>query len=268
MSPDKNGIKRAVVKLGTTTIMREDTLTVNLRLLDQVARVLSDIRGSGWDIILVSSGAIAVGSNKLRFAARPDELRMKQAAAAVGQLELMHLYDKLFGEYGQTVAQILLTDEDVANPERRENLRSTFGALLELGVIPVVNENDSVSTSEVETGSARVLGDNDTLSAIVATLVGADKLILLSDVDKLYDSDPRHNPDAKAITEIREITPEIRAIAGDGGKWGTGGMKTKLLAGELALENGIEMTITHGKNVESIYGILEGEHIGTLFKHQ
>jgi glutamate 5-kinase len=256
---------RVVVKLGTTTIMREEMLGVNLRLLDKIARVLSDVRGKGWDVVLVSSGAIAVGANKLRFSERPTELRMKQASAAVGQLELMHLYDKLFGEYGQTIAQILLTDEDVANDSRKVNLRRTFDALLELGVIPVVNENDSVSTSEVETGSYRVLGDNDTLSAIVAELINAQKLILLSDVDRLYDADPRTNPSALAIEEIREITSQLREIAGDGGKWGTGGMRTKLSAGEVALAHGIEMTITHGKNVDAIYDILDGKHVGTRF---
>jgi len=254
-----------VVKLGTTTIMKEETLSINLRLLDRLARVLTDIRGMGWDVVLVSSGAIAVGANKLRFAVRPTELRMKQASAAVGQLELMHLYDKLFGEYGQDVAQILLTDGDIENEIRRENLRRTFDALLELGVIPVVNENDSVSTSEIETGSHHVLGDNDTLSAIVAELIEAEKLILLTDVDRLYDSDPRSNPDAKAIEEVNEITPELYAIAGGGGKWGTGGMSTKLNAGEVALAAGIEMTITHGQNVDALYDILEGKAVGTRF---
>jgi glutamate 5-kinase len=245
--------------------MREET-GINLRLLDRLARVLTDVRGMGWDVVLVSSGAIAVGAKKLRFASRPTELRMKQASAAVGQLELMHLYDKLFGEYGQNVAQILLTDEDIANDARRVNLRNTFDALLELGVIPVVNENDSVSTNEIEMGSHRVLGDNDTLSAVVAELIEAQRLILLTDVDRLYDSDPRSNPDAKAIEEVSEIRPEMYEIAGASGKWGTGGMRTKLSAGEVALSAGIEMTITHGQNVNAIYDIIDGKAVGTRFK--
>jgi glutamate 5-kinase len=247
--------------------MRANTRAVNLRLLDRLARVLSDLRGNGNEVVLVSSGAIAVGATKLRFDTRPTELGMKQAAAAVGQLELMHIYDKLFGEYGQTVAQILLTDEDVANPARRENLRRTFDALLNLGVIPVVNENDSVSTQEVETGHNRVLGDNDTLSAVVASLISADRLILLTDVDKLYDSDPHINPNAKPIPEVSEITPELLALAAlaGGGEWGTGGMSTKLSAADVALANGIEMTIAHGQDIDSIYDILDGKQVGTRF---
>lgn len=260
----KNG-ERIVVKIGTTTLMRENRC-VNYRTIDNLARILSDIKGMGNEIVLVSSGAIAVGTNKLGFKDRPTELRMKQAAAAVGQLELMHLYDKLFAEYGQTVGQILLTDEDVEITARKENLIRTFDALLELGVIPVVNENDSVSYAEIETGHNKILGDNDTLSAIVAVLCRADRLILLTDIDKLYDSDPRINPDAKPVNEVYEITDKLRIMAGGTGSvWGTGGMSTKLSAGELALKNGIEMTITSGSNLESLYDILEGKSVGTRF---
>jgi glutamate 5-kinase len=257
---------RVVIKVGTTTLTREETREVNLRRIDRLARVLTDVRGSGWDVILVSSGAIAVGANKLRFAERPSELRFKQACAAVGQLELTHIYDKMFGEYGQLVAQILLTDDDVADNLRRRNLRNTFDALLELGAIPVVNENDSVATGEIETGEHKILGDNDTLSAIVAELTGASKLILLTDVDRLYDSNPRTNPNAKAISEVHEITDDLRIAAGGGSDWGTGGMSSKLSAGEYALKRGIEMTITGGDNIDAIYDVLEGNPVGTLFR--
>ncbi len=257
--------QRIVVKIGTTNIMRENR-SVNLNRLDKLARVLSDVKGMGNEIVLVSSGAIAVGANKLGFRERPKELRMKQAAAAVGQLELMHLYDKLFAEYGQTVGQILLTDGDVESEQRRENLIRTFDALFELGVIPVVNENDSVSSAEIETGHNKILGDNDTLSAIVAVLCRADKLILLSDVDKLYDSDPHANPKAKPVNVVTEITGALREMAGGSGSgWGTGGMSTKLAAGEVAMKNGVEMIITNGEHIESIYDILEGNTVGTRF---
>lgn len=257
--------ERIVVKIGTTTIMREN-MSVNLRTLDNLARILSDIKSMGNEIVLVSSGAIAVGTNKLGFKERPSELRMKQAAAAVGQLELMHLYDKLFAEYGQTVGQILLTDEDVESNNRKENLIRTFDALLELGVIPVVNENDSVSSVEIETGHNKILGDNDTLSAIVAVLCKADRLILMTDIDKLYESDPRKNLDAKPVNVVYEITETLRAMAGgSGSSWGTGGMSTKLNAGEIAMKNGIEMTITSNSRLECLYDILDGKDVGTRF---
>lgn len=257
--------ERIVVKIGTTTIMRE-TGHVNLRTLDKLARILSDIKGMGNEIVLVTSAAIAIGTNKLGLPERPKELRMKQAAAAVGQLELMHLYDKLFAEYGQTVGQILLTDEDVEISGRKENLVRTFEALLELGVIPVVNENDSVSYAEIETGHNKILGDNDTLSAIVAVLCHADRLILLTDTDKLYECDPKINPEAKPVDVVYEITDNLRKMAGGSGSgWGTGGMATKLIAGEIAMKNGIEMTITSGNRLESIYEILEGRNTGTRF---
>ncbi|NLO47113.1 MAG: glutamate 5-kinase [Clostridiales bacterium] len=257
--------RRIVVKVGTTNIMRENR-SVNLNRLDKLARVLSDAKNMGNEIVLVSSGAIAVGSNKLGFRERPRELRIKQAVAAVGQLELMHLYEKLFAEYGQTVGQILLTDEDVKSEQRRENLIRTFDALFELGVIPVVNENDSVSSVEIETGHNKILGDNDTLSAIVAVLCKADKLILLSDVDKLYDCDPHSNPNAKPVNVVTEITSALREMAGGSGSgWGTGGMSTKLQAAEVAMKSGVEVTITDGDHLERIYDILEGCTVGTRF---
>ena len=254
-----------VVKVGTSTLAHANG-SVNLRNMDRLARVLSDLHGRGWQIILVSSGAIGAGVGKLGLAQRPEELRMKQAAAAVGQCALMHLYDKFFQEYGPTVAQILLTDEDVEHPLRAEHLRNTFSALLELGVIPIVNENDSVSSAEIETGRCKVLGDNDTLSAIVARLVGANLLVLLSDIDGLYATDPRKDPNARLISRVTAVTEELRASAGGAGtSRGTGGMQTKLNAAELALSAGIDMVITNGAYPERLYDIVEGKDVGTRF---
>jgi glutamate 5-kinase len=256
---------RIVVKVGTSTLTREDG-TLNLRSIDHLARVLSDLQGRGYEVILVSSGAIGIGAGKLRMPGRPTELRMKQAAAAVGQCEMMHIYDKFFGEYGHMVAQILLTGEDVAHKGRARHLSSTFSALLELKCIPVVNENDSVSSAEIETGKKKVLGDNDTLSAIVARLCGADLLILLSDIDGLYNADPHKDPNATLIPHVSELTPEIFALAGGAGSdWGTGGMCTKLSAAAVALENGFDMVITNGSRMEDLYEIVEGKNIGTRF---
>lgn len=256
---------RLVVKVGTSTLTRENG-SLNLRNVDHLARTLSDLHGEGHEVILVSSGAIGVGVGKLGLRRRPTELKQKQAVAAVGQCELLHIYDKFFGEYGPTVAQILLTDEDVDHPVRAEHLKNTFSALLELGCIPIVNENDSVSSAEIETGRCKVLGDNDTLSAIVARLVEADLLVLLSDIDGLYDSDPRENPDAKLIRRVTAVTPELRASAGGAGtSRGTGGMQTKLNAAELCLNAGVEMVITNGKRPELLYDIVEGREVGTRF---
>ena len=256
---------RIVVKVGTSSLTH-DTGRLNLHNMDRLARTLSDLEGMGHEIVLVSSGAIGVGATKLSLKERPRELRMKQAAAAVGQCAIMHLYDKLFGEYNRTVAQILLTGEDVDAPVRAEHLRNTFESLLELGVIPVVNENDSVSSAEIETGKCKVLGDNDTLSAIVARLVGADLLVLLSDIDGLYNADPHGNPDARLIHHVSAVTPELRSMAGGAGTWrGTGGMQTKLNAAEIAMSAGIDMVITNGARVEDLYGIVAGEDIGTRF---
>lgn len=256
---------RIVVKVGTSTLTR-DNGALNLHNIDHLARTLSDLHGMGYEVILVSSGAIGVGTGKLGLPERPKELRVKQAVAAVGQCELMHLYDKFFGEYGNTVAQILLTGEDVEDETRREHLGNTFSALLELGCIPVVNENDSVSSAEIETGKCKVLGDNDTLSAIVACLCRADLLVLLSDIDGLYSADPHKDPGAVLIQQVREITPELRAAAGGAGTWrGTGGMATKLMAASTAMAAGIDMVITNGSNMEALYDIVEGKPIGTRF---
>ena len=257
--------QRIVVKVGTSTLTRGSG-SMNLQNMEHLTRTLADLKGMGHEIILVSSGAIGVGTKKLRLEERPTELRMKQATAAVGQCMMMHLYDKLFSEYNRTVAQILLTGDDVEDPIRAQHLSSTFSALLELGVIPVVNENDSVSSAEIETGHCKVLGDNDTLSAIVARLCGADLLVLLSDIDGLYDADPRTHPDAKLIHHVSAITPELRAMAGGAGTWrGTGGMATKLNAAQLALDAGIDMVISNGARMEELYDIVAGKNIGTRF---
>ncbi len=254
-----------VVKVGTSTLTR-DNGTLNLANMDHLARVLSDLANMGHQVVLVSSGAIGIGTGKLKLAQRPAELRVKQAVAAVGQCEMMHLYDKLFGEYGRTVAQILLTAEDVADPGRAHHLSETFSALVELGCIPVVNENDSTSSAEIETGSAKVLGDNDTLSAIVAGLCGADLLVLLSDIDGLFDSDPHQDPAARLLTTVTEIDERIWALAGGtGSKWGTGGMTTKLAAAQVATAKGCDMVITHGAHPERLYDIVAGRAVGTRF---
>lgn len=257
---------RIVVKVGTSTLTH-DTGRLNLRRLDELACALSDLKNAGSEVILVSSGAIAVGAAKLGMDRRPTELRLKQAAASVGQCALIHLYDKLFSEYGHTVGQILLTGEDVEHPGRRENLLHTFLALLRLGAVPVVNENDSVSYDEIETGQGKVLGDNDTLSAIVARLVGADLLVLLTDTDGLYDSDPHGNADARIIPVVREIDETIlKGAGGAGTARGTGGMQTKLHAARICLDAGIEMVIASGKNPDALTDICSGKPIGTRFR--
>ena len=256
---------RIVVKVGTSTLTH-DTGALNLQSMERLIRVLSDLSGYGHEVILVSSGAIAVGTARLSLPERPKELRMKQAAAAVGQCRIMHIYDKLFSEYNRSVAQILLTGEDVDDPVRAEHLSNTFSSLLEMRVIPVVNENDSVSSAEIETGRHKVLGDNDTLSAIVAKLCHADLLILLSDINGLYEADPHDHPKAKLIHRVAELTPEIIQMAGGAGSWrGTGGMATKLSAAEIAMGAGCDMVITNGARMEDIYDIVAGKDVGTRF---
>ena len=257
--------QRIVVKVGTSTLTH-DSGNLDLRSMEHLVRTLSDLSGMGHEIILVTSGAIAVGTAKLGLPERPKELRMKQATAAVGQCRMMHLYDKLFSEYNRSMAQILLTGDDVEEKDRAMHLRSTFSALLEMGVIPVVNENDSVSSAEIETGHHKVLGDNDTLSAIVARLCNADLLVLMSDIDGLYNADPKTHPNAKLLHHVHEITPEILEMAGGAGSWrGTGGMATKLTAARIAMESGCDMVITNGARMEDLYGIVAGEDIGTRF---
>ena len=205
--------QRLVVKAGTSTLTHESGAP-NLRRMAQLARILADLRGTGHEVILVFSGAIAAGTARLGLPERPRDLRMKQAAAAVGQCRMMHIFDQLFAEYNQAAAQILLTEDDVKDSGRAKHLQNTFSALLEMGVIPVVNENDSVSSAEIETGRQKILGDNDSLSAVVAKLCRADLLILLSDIDGLYDADPKSDPHAKLLHQVDALTPQIKHMAG------------------------------------------------------
>ena len=255
---------RIVVKVGTSTLTNEMGQS-DLRSFDRLACVLADIQNLGYEVILVSSGAIAVGSNSLKMKSRPTSMRLKQAAAAVGQCRIMFLYDKFFGDYDKPIAQILLNAEDIQQEEKKENLINTFDALLEMGIIPVVNENDSVSYTEIES-EERLFGDNDMLSAVVAVLCRAQKLVILSDINGLYDSDPRLHPNARLIRRIDQIDQHIYAIAGGAGsRRGTGGMRTKLQAATLATSQGIDTIITNGKNPQSLYDIIKGETAGTLF---
>ena len=256
--------QRIVVKVGTSTLTGENG-ALNFRTIDKLAQVLSTLHNEGHQIVLVSSGAIAVGVNKMKLPMKPVDVCMKQAAAAVGQCELMHIYDKFFEEYGNTVGQILLTAEDIAVKEKRRNLKNTFEALLENGMIPVVNENDSVSHAEIES-EKKIFGDNDMLSAIVARLCEANRLIIMSDIDGLYDGNPKEKADVKLIHKVKEISDEIKGLAaGSGSNRGTGGMITKLEAAEYATMNGTDMHITNGNDPENIYRIMEDEEIGTHF---
>ena len=256
--------RRIVVKVGTSTLTNEEGRS-NLRTMEKLSMVLSDLHNRGNEIVLVSSGAIAVGANKMHLDKKPDELRLKQAAAAVGQCENMFLYDKFFGYYNKTVAQILFNSEDIGNEEKKENLSNTFEALLELGIIPIVNENDSVSYTEIES-EEKLFGDNDMLSAVVAILCDADLLIILSDINGFYDRDPRLYPDAVLLDRIDEIDEATFKLAGGAGsRRGTGGMRTKLQAAKLATTQGIAVLVTNGQNPEVLYDVAEGRKTGTLF---
>ena len=255
---------RIVVKIGTSTLTNEIGKR-NLRRIEELAMTLSDIQNMGHEVILVSSGAIAVGTNKMRLKERPTTMRMKQAAAAVGQCENMFLYDKFFGYYDKTVAQILLNAEDITSEEKKENLTNTFNALLECGVIPIVNENDSVSYTEIESED-RLFGDNDMLSAVVAVLTQADRLVILSDIDGFFDRDPRLYKDAKLIGRIEKIDDSVYDLAGGAGsRRGTGGMKTKLQAADLATSQGIDTIVTNGMCPTVLYRMVEGNPVGSLF---
>ncbi len=254
--------RRIVVKVGTSTLTYENG-QVNLRRLEVLCKVLSDLHNSGKQVILVSSGAIGVGMGKLKMKQRPTETRYKQALAAVGQCELMFLYDKFFGEYNNTVAQVLLTKNVVINDHSRQNVVNTFQALLEMGIIPVVNENDTVAVDELVGAN---FGDNDNLSAIVADLAAADLLVILTDIDGLYDSDPRKNPDANRIPVVTHIDERIREMAGgSGSNRGTGGMATKLTAAAAATGYGINTVVMSGNDPTNIYRLIDGEQMGTLF---
>lgn len=250
--------KKIVVKIGTSTLTY-DNGKVNIRKFDQIARVISDINNSGREVVVVSSGAGGVAMGKLGYSEKPKDMRRKQAFAAVGQCELMYMYDKMFSDYNCTVAQILLTKDDIDVPKRRNNMQNTFGALLEMNIIPIVNENDTVSTEEIE------FGDNDILSAYVAELVDADLLVLFSDIDGLYDKDPHKNADAKLIPLVEDAANTDCDIGGAGSNRGTGGMKSKIHAAVEANNAGIDMIITNGKDITKLYDILEGKPVGTLF---
>ena len=254
--------KKIVIKVGTSTLTY-DTGFINLRRVEKLARTISDLRHSGKDVVLVSSGAVGVGMGKLGIKERPSCIKERQAMSAVGQGELIGIYSKFFSEYGCTCSQVLLTRDIVELKIRRTNAINTLNTLLKWGVIPIINENDAVSSDELE------FGDNDTLSAMVAELVDADLLILLSDIDGLYDKDPHKNKDAKFIEEIDEITDNLMESAGGSGtSRGTGGMVTKLAAAKIATSSGINMVITSGEKPELIYDILDGKKAGTLFKAQ
>ena len=250
---------RIVVKVGTSTLAHA-TGRLNIRHVEELVKVLSDLKNAGHEMILVSSGAIGMGVGKLNLPGKPADMPTKQAAAAVGQCELMYTYDKLFAQYNHTVAQILLTSEDVDHTDRRQNFENTMARLLELGALPVINENDTIATEEIK------VGDNDTLGAIVACSVKADLLVLLSDIEGLYTADPRKDPDARLIPVVEEVTPDIEALAGGvGSSLGTGGMATKLRAAKMVTAAGCDMVITNGEHPEYLYDIVEGRAVGTRF---
>ena len=250
---------RIVVKVGTSTLAHA-TGRMNIRHVEDLVKVLSDLKNAGHEVILVSSGAIGMGVGKLNLPGKPSDMPTKQAAAAVGQCELMYTYDRLFLQYNHTVAQILLTGEDVDHAERRQNFENTLERLLELGALPIINENDTVATAEIK------VGDNDTLGAIVARCTKAELLVLLSDIDGLYTADPRKDPAARLIPVVEEVTPQIEALAGGvGSGLATGGMATKLRAAKMVAEVGCDMIITNGERPEVLYDIAAGRAVGTRF---
>lgn len=251
---------RIVIKIGSSSLVHSNTQNLDYVKLEKLVRFLCDLRNQGKDVILVSSGAIGVGAKALGLFERPKTTSMKQACAAVGQGQLMMVYQKLFSEYHQGSAQVLLTFDVITSEERRRNSVNTFNELLQLGVIPVVNENDTVATEEIE------FGDNDTLSAIVAALVKADCLILMSDIDGLYTDDPHYNKDAVLISEVDEITDELRAMGkGVSTNLGTGGMATKITAATIATAVGADMVILNGENIGILSDLFQGKDVGTIF---
>ena len=252
-------IMRIVVKVGTSTLAYP-TGCLDIRHVEILVKTLSDLQNAGNQIVLVSSGAIGMGVGRLGLKSRPEDMPTKQAAASVGQCELMYIYDKLFGEYNHAVGQILLTGEDFSHANRKENFENTIHRLIELGVIPIVNENDTIATDEIS------VGENDTLAAMVACSVDADLLVLLSDIDGLYTKDPHKCPDARLIPFVKEITDEIRQLAdGKGSELGTGGMTTKINAAQIVMEHGVDMVIANGARPRKLYNIVEGEMVGTRF---
>ncbi len=250
---------RIVIKIGTSTLAHK-TGRLNIRRVEELCKVISDLKNAGNEIIMVSSGAIGMGVGKLMLDSKPKDIPTKQAAAAVGQCELMYTYDKLFSEYNHTVAQILITGEDIEHNDRCRNFKNTMNRLLELNAIPIINENDSIATNEI------VIGDNDTLGAIVATTINADLLIILSDIDGLFTADPHKDKNAVLLHRVEKITDEIESMTdGAGSELGTGGMTTKIKAAKLANASGVDMIIANGKDPDILYDILEGKDIGTRF---
>jgi glutamate 5-kinase len=262
MSVEKSMIKdksRIIVKVGTSTLTHSSTGKTNIAGMSKLVSVLADLHNMGHEVVLVSSGAIGIGASKLGLSSNPQSIKGRQAAAAIGQSELMFLYDKMFGEYAIVVSQLLLTSDVFSQENGKQHLIDTFNQLLEYGAVPIVNENDSISIEEL------LNGDNDCLSAHVATLIGADLLVLLTDTDGLFDSNPSTNSDAKLIPVVNQITPDIEAIAGGAGKKGTGGFATKVKAAKIATGSGIPVIVMNGANPENIYKIIDGESVGTLF---
>lgn len=256
--------KRIVIKIGTSSLTHPETGRLNLRKLEVLVREITDLHNQGKEIVLVSSGAIGVGAAALGMNGKPKELEKKQACAAVGQARLMMIYQKLFSEYNQTAAQILMTKNTMVDNLNRKNAKNTFEELLKLGAIPIVNENDSISTYEIQ------FGDNDTLSAVVAALIGADLLILLSDIDGLFTDDPNTNPDARFVEVVENMDEHFRNMgkASTGSRVGTGGMATKLTAAEIATAAGTDMIIANGADFHNIHKIVDGDNLGTLFAAQ
>lgn len=251
---------RLVIKVGTSTLTHANG-RLNIRRVEELCKTISGLKNADHEVVLVTSGAIAMGVSKLKLPARPQDVPTKQAVAAVGQCELMYIYDKFFSEYNHTAAQILITGDDVENQQRRSHLEDTFSRLFELGAIPVINENDTVSTAEIVS-----LGDNDTLAAIVALIVKADLLVLLSDIDGLYTADPHKDGSAKLIPLVTEITQEITSLAGGAGtSLGTGGMSTKIGAARTCMSAGIDMAIANGSDPSVLYDIIGGKSVGTRF---
>ena len=257
--------KRIVIKIGSSSLMHKDTGRLNLRKIEQLVRTLVDIKNSGKDVILVSSGAIAVGRTAIGLHEKPDELPVKQACAAIGQAKLMMVYQKIFAEYSAIAAQVLMTKATVTTDTSRKNAENTFNELLKLGAIPIVNENDTVSTYEIK--QVQTFGDNDRLSAIVTSIVGADLLILLSDIDGLYTDDPNTNPDARFISQVDRIDDDLLDMgkSTSGSNVGTGGMATKLIAARIATGSGADMVIANGNDIDNITKVMAGEDVGTLF---
>ena len=254
---------RAVVKVGTSTLAHSGG-RLNIRRVELLCKVLSDIKNAGHEVVLVSSGAIGMGVGKLGLGGRPGDMPGKQAAAAVGQCELMYTYDKLFSEYSHVVAQILLTADDIHDPRRSSHVHDTLERLLHWHALPIINENDAVATDEI--GIQTTIGENDSLSAIVARLIQADMLVMLSDIDGLYTADPKKVADATLIPVVEQITEEVLALAGGAGSdLGSDGMATKLRAAKIAMDAGIDMVITNGEHPEVLYDLFEGKNVGTKF---